>query len=580
MLHAWRRLGLWASVAFGALVAGFGLVAPLDRLALDAGFALLRTSDLPSPARAIAVVGVDEQTIGSFAEPLALWHGHLADFLDATAGAGARLAAIDLVLPDRSYAGVRPDLDARLLGALLAARRGAPLVLALTVDAAGRPRRVHPPFVAAAGPEGAGFALWSRDADGVVRRFDERLGPGGERVATFAGQVLRGLGVEPREGLIDFAAGEPIPYLPLHEVAEWRRQGDEARLRAAFADKVVLLGAVLPFEDRHRVPVALSSAHADGTDPGVFVHAQAIRAQLADRVPQTLPRWLLALLGAMAGGAAWQSGRRPGWAAAGATTAIVASGTGSIAALAGGWGLPAGSLAAAAVVPALARLAGESVRAWSERRRLRHVLGGYVSPQVMAEIDAGRLDGLSSVRTFVCVLFLDVRGFTRRAEGSPPDRVVATVNELCEVATRVVHANGGTLDKFMGDGVMAFFGAPATLDNPCEAAFATARDLVSGVATLARTLESRGEDPLAVGIGIACGEATVGHIGSTARHAYTAIGDCVNVASRLEGLAKELGYPVIMARAVAERVGDDGRLVRLGTQAIRGHSPVEVFGWR
>lgn len=574
-----RRWGLVVSIAFGAVATALALFAPLDRWALDHGFAFLRKPAEQPPPSEVVVVGIDEETLAEFPEPIALWHTHLADFLSATAGAGARLTALDVVLPDRSYAAVRPDLDARLLGGLLAARRSGDLVLAVTVDSNGRPRPVHAPFLAAAGPDGSGFALWSPDPDGVVRRFDERLGQDGEAIPTFAGQIVRRLGVEPHESLIDFAYGTPMNYIALHDVLAWQRRGETPRLQRELGAKIVLLGSVLPFEDQHRAPLKLSTASHDATDSGVFLHAQMVRATLAGRTVERVPAWLAALLGGLAG-LVWGASARPARALATMTLAVLAALGFGIAALAQGWFAPAGSVAAIAVLAGSTRVVAESVHAWRERRRLRLTLGGYVSPQVMAEIEAGRLDGLVSIRTSICVLFMDVRGFTHRSETHAPDRIVALINELCDVATRAIHAHGGTVDKFMGDGVMAFFGAPAKMANPCEAAFGAAREVLAQIAVLSETFEARGEEPFAIGIGLACGNATVGHIGSSVRHAYTAIGDCVNVASRLEGLTAELGYPLVLARDVAERVSDDGRLVPLGAHTLKGHSPVEIYGWR
>jgi adenylate cyclase len=85
---------------------------------------------------------------------------------------------------------------------------------------------------------------------------------------------------------------------------------------------------------------------------------------------------------------------------------------------------------------------------------------------------------------------------------------------------------------------------------------------------------------LAVGIGMACGEAVVGHIGAAARHAYGAVGDCVNLASRLEGLANELGHPLILSEQVCQHIGEEARLTSFGRLHIKGHSDVAVFGWR
>ena len=208
------------------------------------------------------------------------------------------------------------------------------------------------------------------------------------------------------------------------------------------------------------------------------------------------------------------------------------------------------------------------------------MFAGYVSPQVMAEIEAGRLEGLANARQFICVLVMDVRGFTTRAEREPPDRIIALLNALCEQATAAIHGKGGTVDKFMGDGVLAFFGAPSPMDDACGAAFEAAVDILERVRRMGDTALRAGDAPLAVGVGLACGEATVGHVGAASRHSYTAIGDCVNVASRLESLTKEVGVPLVMTKDVAARIGERAGLVPLGVHAIKGHTSLEVVGWR
>ena len=129
---------------------------------------------------------------------------------------------------------------------------------------------------------------------------------------------------------------------------------------------------------------------------------------------------------------------------------------------------------------------------------------------------------------------------------------------------------------------MAFFGAPKELADPCEPAFAAAREILARLAVLNQALAAEGISPLEIGIGLHVGDAVVGHIGSAQRHEYTAIGDTVNVASRLEGVTKEVGFPLVCSRAVAEALGGDGKngLLALGARPIKGHAPVEVFGWR
>jgi len=242
--------------------------------------------------------------------------------------------------------------------------------------------------------------------------------------------------------------------------------------------------------------------------------------------------------------------------------------------------IPAGAIIVTAVLAAGIRLLLEAGHAWRERVRLRGAFAGYVSPQVLREIENGRLAGLAVARRFICVLVLDVRNFTTRSEKESPERIVGMLNALYEEATTAIHAHGGTVDKFMGDGVLAFFGAPVPHTDPCAAGFAAARDILERVHRMGQNLEAAGEAPIEIGIGLSCGEAIVGHVGAAARHAYTAIGDCVNVAARLESLTKDLGHPMVLSHAVVDRLAERDRLVALGVQPLKGHTPHEVYGWR
>jgi class 3 adenylate cyclase len=131
----------------------------------------------------------------------------------------------------------------------------------------------------------------------------------------------------------------------------------------------------------------------------------------------------------------------------------------------------------------------------------------------------------------------------------------------------------------MGDGIMAVFGAPKPLDNPCREAFEAARAMLEFVTQLNQQLLSEGQAPVEIGIGLNAGEAVVGHVGSSARHDYTATGDVTNVAARLETLTKEARYRVVVSRVVAEQLGAGDGLAFLGPMAIKGHTPVEVYGY-
>jgi adenylate cyclase len=215
-----------------------------------------------------------------------------------------------------------------------------------------------------------------------------------------------------------------------------------------------------------------------------------------------------------------------------------------------------------------------------ERRRLRQAFDGYVSPAVMREILAGTLNPtLGGVKQFACVLFSDIRGYTSRSEHRSPEHTIAFLNSYFERIVPIIHEHGGIVISFMGDGIMAAFGVPKPLPNPCMAAYETARAMLEHLRLLNAELAAGGEAPLQIGVGLHAGEGVAGHIGAATRHEYAVIGDVTNVASRLEGVTKEVGYHLVCSRAVVDRLADRGNLVPLGARAIKGHSPVEIFGY-
>lgn len=550
-----RAAKVTAVVVACAAIAASGITERLDLAALDLEFRLLRRW-LPRPApREVAVVGIDERSVAAMPEPIALWHAHLARFLDQMRQAQPAALGIDLVLPERSYERVQPGADMRLTRSIAEARRAYPLVLALTVGPDGMTRDVHRPFLAAAGPEGAEHALFPLDADNAVRRADAR---------SFAGLLARRLGAEPKSGVIDFSRGTPFRYAYFHEVLEW----DAERLQREFRGKPVLLGTVLPYTDEHRVPARISASDVEGTRaPGVMLHAQVLSNLLGAGLIRPVPGAVVALVGGAAGALLLAP-----WAA---LLAIALAFVTALALLASGWYFPFAAFAAAALVPLAVHLAGRL----AERRRLRASFRGYVSPGVMQEILAGRIQpGISGVRRYVCVMFADIRGYTSRAQEMRPEEVIRFLNRYFERVVALVHARGGTVVSIMGDGIMVVFGNPKPLDNPCREAFETAREMLAFVTELNASLAAEKAAPIDIGIGLNAGEALCGHVGSSERHEYSAIGDVTNVASRLQSLTKEQGFRVLASAEVAKSLQEKG-LRPLGALAIRGHAPVEAFGY-
>lgn len=572
-------LELLAVALLGAAFTLSRLAQPLDNRAWDLGFAALARIHSAPAANDLAIVGLDQATIAASGAPLALFHLQLGALLEALAASGARAVALDIVLPDRSAQTIAPGYDLALVRGIVAMRRSGVVVLARTIDEAGHERPIHAPLLAAAGVDGSGFALLPIDRDGMVRRIDERLAADGGVVPTLVGQLARRSGLPMGNGLIDFSLPLGLTPVSMQSVLDWTKAGDQVALQRAFEGKVVFIGALMPFVDRHRVPVQISEGRYPAMSmPGVLVQAQAFRSIASDGLVRESPGWG-ALLAASLCALAWRVPVR-GWA----LPQLVGFGVVGLAVLsplmlAYGIALPVASAAVAFLACVLFRF-GQSYRSdMLARLRLRRVFAGYVSPDVMAELEGGRLDGLASQRMYICVMFADVRDFTTRAEKDAPEQITAVLDQLFDVATQIVHLHGGTIKEFMGDGVMAIFGAPRALPNPSQSAMNAACALLEAIPRINHRLALTGEAPIAIGIGLASGDAVVGHIGSNARHTYGAVGDCVNLASRLEGLTKSLGYPLVVSQVVKLHLVDGRTMVDLGENDIKGHRPVRLFGF-
>jgi adenylate cyclase len=190
-------------------------------------------------------------------------------------------------------------------------------------------------------------------------------------------------------------------------------------------------------------------------------------------------------------------------------------------------------------------------------RQLRHMFGHYVSPAVLSELERnpGSLKLGGEIRT-VTVMFLDIAEFTPLSEKIRADELVAVVNGLWDVCSKAILAEQGTIDKFIGDAIMAFWNAPVLCADhqyrACRAALGVRKAVqtYNEDATLQRLLRAKGLRPLRVRIGIATGEACVGNMGSSDRFDYSAIGETVNAASRAEGVCKHVHHDIVLAGPV------------------------------
>ena len=229
---------------------------------------------------------------------------------------------------------------------------------------------------------------------------------------------------------------------------------------------------------------------------------------------------------------------------------------------------------AGAVGVQLRRSFAASIRAATARDHVTNLFGQHVSPQVVERLMAEGASTRSDIRR-VAVMFVDFRSFTASARSRSPQEVVERLDGAFAVLVDILDRHGGIVNKFLGDGFLALFGAPLDAADAAPRAVAAAREMLTAM----ERINDVSDWKLRIGIGIHFGEVVAGNIGSPRRKEYTVIGDTVNFASRLEALNKEFGSQLLISTAVREALGEDGDdAVSLGEVAIRGYEqPMTVW---
>ena len=216
-----------------------------------------------------------------------------------------------------------------------------------------------------------------------------------------------------------------------------------------------------------------------------------------------------------------------------------------------------------------------SIKAATARDRITNLFGQHVSPQVVERLMAEGTKTDSDIRR-VAVMFVDFRSFTAGARTRTPQEVVDRLDGAFAILVDILDRHGGIVNKFLGDGFLALFGAPLEAPDPAHRAVAAAREMLEANARVNEATSW----PLRIGIGIHLGEVVAGNIGSPRRKEYTVIGDTVNFASRLEALNKDFNSQFLISEAVRDALGEAcGDAVSLGEVEVRGYErPMAV--WR
>ncbi|WP_186510701.1 adenylate/guanylate cyclase domain-containing protein [Caenimonas sedimenti] len=570
MKDAWRawswRLGL--TVLLWALVQWLPGWEALQRLEYDT---LASFTAPPPPAAPVVVIGIDEPSLAALGMAPPLPRQLHAQVVDSVAAAGARAIAIDLLFSAAQDA----ENDATLARAL----RGRLPVVVASAETAVQSSQVarYSQKVESIYPQARhGSAAMPRDEDGVVRRAPAEADALWRVLADSASQAVR---PPPPGALLRYYAPEvPITYVHYSQALDARRSLRPDALRGA----LVLLGQNTPVGgiDQIQVPLRILGT---GAMSGVFVHATALINGLRGDwiVPAHSAGPLLQALLAMAAAAAltrrWRGGRAMALTVALAALSVLAT---VVLFIDGTWW---------SALPVLAGLAihfnvgaaDSYLRERRRRERLRLDFASYV-PSTVVDALAGELVPLRTTgeRRVLTLLFSDLAGFTTASEQLPPEQVATVLNAYFTRMTAAVHQHGGTLDKFIGDAVMAFWNAPLPEPAHAERALACAREMQREMETLRASWQGTPFAGIRLRIGLHTGEAAVGNLGSAARFTYTAVGDTVNTAARLEAANKQLGTDILLSKATHDALPEAMRreLRPLGPAELPGRAAtIEVY---
>jgi adenylate cyclase len=238
--------------------------------------------------------------------------------------------------------------------------------------------------------------------------------------------------------------------------------------------------------------------------------------------------------------------------------------------------IPAGTLALGYVAITSVRM----IREEREKRKIRKTFSQYLSPGVieLIEKDPEKYIRPGGEMKELSVLFSDIRGFTTISEKLTPDQLVLLLNEYFGHMTDIVFATDGTLDKYIGDAIMAFWGSPYPQEDHAYRSCSCALQMVRGLAQLNAKWKAAGHPPMAIGIGLNTGQVNVGNMGSARRLSWTVMGDNVNLASRLEGITKQYHVQLIISEATYKQVSSQFVCRELDKIRVKGKNlPVNIY---
>jgi adenylate cyclase len=574
------------SLALGLFVAGFMVLLSflpfgraLENQTLDLFY---RVRPVVPPPADLLIVAIDEPSFQELKHPWP-WPRRLhAELVRRLVAGGARLIIFDVIFADAT----NPEDDKLLADAF---REAGNVILGTTFEVTKDPRfsrRIlitpHKTFQRAAKQKG--LCIVNPDADGVVRRF--RLSSGGrETIPLVAFRLIRpNTSFSPHlTGLINYAGpSRSIDTVAYYQVIDAERPLPTSRIRG----RIVLVGHMLEASatPQSKADAFYTPFFARGGQlmSGVEIQGNILNTLLDASWGRELPLWLrLALLVGvilLASLALIRLKPLSGMIVTAASLLLIAFISFGLFYFMRFW-FPPFLLSTGLVMVYSGNVLSHYFVEAREKRWIRQAFGRYVSPSVVEVIitHPERLE-LGGEELETTVLFADLEGFTQLSEIMPPQTLIGLLNDYFTPMTQIIMSYRGTLDKYIGDALMALWGAPVPLPDHALRACLAALEMQQTMAELQADWQAQGLPPMVARLGLHTGPVVAGNVGSRERFNYTVLGDTVNLASRLEGVNKVYGTRVLLSEETSQRVKDRLLVREVDLVQVKGRAqPVRVY---
>ena len=573
-----------------------GVTTPIERIEYSARDVLMRLRGAQNPSGDIVIVAIDDDSFNWTGYQWPWPRSYLAEIVDQVNKGGGKVVGVDIFLFEQDPQSANDEAFSSSLGKSPASVSVIQVfdnkVDNQTVSTLLKPIASYREVL-----DGMGVTAFTRDEDAIVRSvqaydiYDDEiyyhwafevaslyLGVDAPSNPTNTSVKFNGQTIPLRGGqlLVNFAG--PSGTYPTYHAAYVHDGLTLEENPDAFRNKIVLIGATtVTLQDIYPTPFS-----AQVPTPGVEIVASTIDTLISGQYLTEAPPWVALALTILATfiAASISRSKRPtftvlmligvmaGYAIAGAILFVRARYILPIVA-------PQIMLFLGVVLPTLEQAVSQEL----EKRRVRSLFSRFISPEMVDQMMTTQDLNSLNKRADVSIIFSDIRGFTTLSEKLSPEDVVALLNPYLEAMSNVIYKHGGTVDKYEGDAIIAFFGEPVPFKDHAVRALRASLDMRKALEDLRNQWEKEGRpNQIEMGIGINSGEVFVGLLGSAQRINYTVIGDNANLASRLQDLTKTYAWPILISESTYQQVKDEFDTELADAVVVKGKTkPVNVY---